>query len=178
MPLMGKKNYRHLNKRLNRVDAADKITGRAVYAADISFPGMLYSGCLRSKYAHAEIVEIDTAKAKAIKGVHAVLIADDIPKPQSWADYPFLCNGRVKYVGETVAIVAAETETLVEDALKAIDVKYRELEGVFTIEDALEEVRFLMEKNYPRKYAVRCVGDHHRLEQMKRYMLGRIAYPS
>jgi len=139
MPLMGKKNYRHLNKRLNRVDAADKITGRAVYAADISFPGMLYSGCLRSKYAHAEIVKIDTAKAKAIKGVHAVLIADDIPKPQSWADYPFLCNGRVKYVGETVAIVAAETETLVEDALKAIDVKYRELEGVFTIEDALEE---------------------------------------
>ncbi|RKX72951.1 MAG: carbon monoxide dehydrogenase, partial [Spirochaetes bacterium] len=139
MPLMGKKNYRHLNKRVNRVDAADKITGRAVYAADISLPGMLFSGCLRSNYAHAEIVEIDTAKAKAIKGVHAVLIAGDVPKSQSWADYPFLCDGRVKYIGETIAIVAAETETLVEDAIKAIEVKYRELDGVFTIEDALEE---------------------------------------
>ncbi len=139
MPLMGKKNYRHLNKRVNRVDAADKITGRAVYAADISLPGMLFSGCLRSNYAHAEIVKIDTSKAKSIKGVHAVLIAGDVPKSQSWADYPFLCDGRVKYIGETIAIVAAETETLVEDAIKAIEVKYRELDGVFTIEDALEE---------------------------------------
>lgn len=139
MPLMGTKNYRHLNKRLNRVDAADKITGRAVYAADIHMPDMLMSGCLRSNYAHAKIVKIDTSKAKAIEGVHAVLTSRDVPKPQSWADYPYLCSGTVRYVGETVAIVAAETQELVEDALKAIDIEYEELEGVYTIEEALEE---------------------------------------
>ena len=100
---------------------------------------MLFSGCLRSNYAYAKILNIDTSKAKAIKGVHAVLTAEDVPKPQSWADYPYLCDGTVKYVGETVAIVAAETASLVEDALKAIEVEYEELEGVYTIEDALKE---------------------------------------
>jgi CO/xanthine dehydrogenase Mo-binding subunit len=138
MPLMGTKNYRHLNKRLNRVDSADKITGRALYAADVKFPGMIFGGSLRCKYAYANIVNIDTSKAKLIKGVHAVLTAKDIPKPQSWADYPFMCDGRVKFVGETVAIVAAETAELVEDALKAIQVEYEELKGVYTIEDALK----------------------------------------
>lgn len=139
MPLMGAKNYRYLNKRVNRVDAADKITGRAVYAADVKFPGMLYSGCLRSNYAHAKIVKIDTSRARAIKGVHAVLTAKDVPKPISWADYPYLCDGTVKYIGETVAIAAAETAELVDDALKAIEIEYEELEGVFTVEDALKE---------------------------------------
>lgn len=139
MPLMGAKNFRHLNKRVNRVDAVDKITGRAVYAADIHLPNMLYGGCLRSNFAHAKIVKIDTTRARTIKGVHSVLTSEDIPKPQSWADYPFLCDGRVKYIGETVAIVAAETEDLVEDALKAIDIDYEELDGVFTIEEAVKE---------------------------------------
>ena len=139
MPLLGSKNYRHLNRRIPRVDAADKITGRAVYAADIKFPDMLFSGCLRSNYAHAKIVKIDTSKAKDIEGVHAVLTSEDAPKPQSWADYPFLCDGIVRYIGETVAIVAAENEQLVEDALKAISIEYEELEGVFTIEDAVKE---------------------------------------
>ncbi len=99
MPLMGTKNYRHLNKRVNRVDAADKITGKAVYAADINLPGMIYGGCLRSRYAHAEIISIDTSGAEAIEGVHAVLTAKDVPKPRSWADYPFLSNNRVRYIG-------------------------------------------------------------------------------
>ncbi len=139
MPLMGTKNYKYLNKRLNRVDAADKITGRAVYAADVSFPGMLYGGSLRSGHAYAKITKIDTSAARAIKGVYAVLTSEDVPKAQSWADYPYLCDGTVRYVGETVAIVAAETTDLVEDALKAIKVEYEELEGVYTIEDALKK---------------------------------------
>ncbi len=139
MPLMGAKNFRYLNKRVNRVDAVDKITGRAVYAADVKFPGMLYSGCLRSNYAHAKIVKINTSRAKGLKGVHAVLIAEDVPNPTSWADYPYLCDGIVKYIGETVAIAAAETIELVEDALRAIEVEYEELKGVFTVEEALKE---------------------------------------
>ncbi|NQT60602.1 MAG: xanthine dehydrogenase family protein [Bacteroidetes bacterium] len=147
MSLMGAKNYKYLNKRVTRIDAIDKITGRAVYAADVKFPDMLYSGCLRSPYAYAKIVRIDTVKAKAIKGVHAVLTAEDVPKPISWAGYPYLCDGTVKYIGETVAIVAAETMELVEDALKTIEVEYVELDGVFTIEDALKEDAVQIKEN-------------------------------
>jgi CO/xanthine dehydrogenase Mo-binding subunit len=117
----------------------DKITGRALYAADVKVPGMIFGGSLRCKYAYAIIVEIDTSKAKAIPGVYAVLTAKDVPKTQSWADYPYLSDGTVRFVGETVAIVAAETTDLVEDALKAIEVEYEELDGVYTIEGALEK---------------------------------------
>lgn len=137
MSLMGKKDFRFLNKRVTRLDAVDKVTGRAMYAADIEFPGMLYSGCLRSPYAHAKIISMDKSKARGLKGVHAVLSAEDVKKPTSWADYPYLCEGVVRYVGETVAIVAAETPELVQDALGAIEVEYEELEGVYTIEEAL-----------------------------------------
>ncbi|MBI9104190.1 MAG: xanthine dehydrogenase family protein [Spirochaetales bacterium] len=139
MPLMGTKNFKYLNKRVGRMDGAEKITGKAVYAADLKFPGMIYGGCLRSGLSHAKIVSIETSKAKAIKGVHAVLTASDVPKPVSWATYPYLCEGIVRFVGETVAIVAAETRELVEEALKAIEVVYQELPGVFTIEEALKE---------------------------------------
>lgn len=137
MPLMGKKNFRYLNKRVTRLDAVEKVTGRAVYAADVEFPGMLYGGCLRSPYAHAKIVSIDTSKAKELPGVHAVLTGKDVRKSQSWADYPYVTNEILRYVGETVAIVAAETTELVQDALAAIEVEYEELDGVFTIEEAL-----------------------------------------
>ena len=139
MPLMGQKEYKYLNRRVNRVDAADKVTGRALYAADVKFPGMLYSGCLRSGRSHAEIVKLDTSRAKAIEGVHAVLTAEAVPKPVSWASYPYLCDGTVRFIGETVAIVAADTAALVEEALNAIEVEYRDIPGVFTIEEALEE---------------------------------------
>ncbi|MCK5201113.1 MAG: xanthine dehydrogenase family protein molybdopterin-binding subunit, partial [Spirochaetales bacterium] len=160
MPLMGEKKYRHLNKRVNRVDAADKITGRAVYAADIHLPNMLYSGCLRSNFAHAKIVKIDTSKALAIEGVHAVLTSENVPKPQSWADYPYLCDGTVKYIGETVAIVAAETIELVHDALKAIEIEYAELKGVYTIEEALKENALqVREKGVGLKDGIPCTDE-------------------
>ena len=160
MPLMGTKKFRYLNKRIARVDAVEKITGRAVYAADVKFPGMIYGGCLRSSYAHAKIVKIDSSRAKAIKGVHAVLTAEDVPKPISWADYPYLCDGTVKYIGETVAIVAAETIELVHDALKAIEIEYTELKGVFTIEEALKENALqVREKGVGLKDGIPCTDE-------------------
>jgi len=138
MPLMGGKNYRYLNQPVTRLDAVDKVTGRARYAADVQFPGMIFGGCLRSGIAYGKILKIDTEKAKAIPGVRAVLTASDVPKPQSWADYPYLAKDMIRYVGEVVAIVAADTKDLVQDALRAIEVEYEELEGVYTIEEALK----------------------------------------
>lgn len=139
MPLMGGKNYRFLNKPVTRLDAVDKVTGRAVYAADVEFPGMLQAGCLRSGRSHAAIKSIDVSKARALEGVRAVLTAEDVTKAQSWADYPYLAKDRVRYVGEVVAIVAADTKEAVQDALAAIEVDYEDLDGVYTIEDALKE---------------------------------------
>ncbi|MGI6332920.1 MAG: xanthine dehydrogenase family protein molybdopterin-binding subunit [Zhaonellaceae bacterium] len=137
MPLMGQKNFRVLNKPVTRVDALDKVTGRAQYAADLNFPNMLYGGCLRSGLSHANIVKIDTSKAKAIPGVKAVLTAADVPKPKSWADYYYLAD-KIRYIGDVVAIVAAESKEALSDALKAIEVEYEELPGVYTIDEALE----------------------------------------
>lgn len=139
MPLTGKKEFRYLNKPVTRLDAVEKVTGRAKYAADVEFPRMLQGGCLRSGRAHAAIRSIDVSRARALPGVHAVLTAADIPTPQSWADYPYLARERVRYVGEVVAIVAAETREGVREALAAVEVEYEDLEGVFTIDEALAE---------------------------------------
>ncbi|ATW25840.1 carbon monoxide dehydrogenase [Candidatus Formimonas warabiya] len=137
MPLMGGKDYKILNKPVPRVDAVDKVTGRAQYAADLKFPAMLVGGCLRSGLSHANVVRIDTSKAKETPGVKAVLTAADIPKPQSWADYMYITD-KIKYVGDVVAIIAAEDKESLEDAMKAIEVIYEELDGVYTIDDALK----------------------------------------
>ena len=137
MPLMGKKKFNVINQPKKRVDALDKVTGRAKYAADIVFQDMLIAGCLHGLRAHAKVTKIDTSKAKALPGVHAVLTAADILKPQSWADYYYITD-HVKYIGDVVAIVAAETKEILEDALKAIEVEYEDLPGVFTVEEALQ----------------------------------------
>ena len=136
MPLFGNKTHAWLNKPVPRLDGVDKVTGRAVYAADIHLPGMVYAAMLRSPYAHADVLSIDASKALSMPGVLAVLTAMDAPKSRSWADYPYLTD-RVRYVGDTVAIVAAVTPELAREALAAVRVEYRELPAVFTIEEAL-----------------------------------------
>ncbi len=138
MTLVGKKHFRVINHPVTRVDAVDKVTGRAKYAADLVLPDMLVGGCLRSKLAHADIVNIDVSKARDLPGVHAVLTASDVANPQSWADYYYLAE-KVRYVGDVVAIVAAENKDILQDALDSIVVEYHELEGVFTIEEALKD---------------------------------------
>lgn len=148
MPLLGSKNFKVINKSVPRIDGFDKVTGRAKYAADLFFPNMLYGGMLRSKYASAEVVRIDTGKARALPGVHAVVTADDMPDPKSWAGYMYLTN-RIRYRGDVVAMVAAESKELVDDALAAIEVEYKELPGVYTIEDALTDGAPSVHERYP-----------------------------
>lgn len=118
MPLYGAKTekFHVVNQSVPRIDGVDKVTGNAHYAADVKFPNMAYGGCLRSGRAHAKVVRMDTSKAKAIPGVLAVVTADDMPKPKSCAGnapYMYLTN-EVKYAGDVVAIVCAETKALVQ----------------------------------------------------------------
>lgn len=153
MPLFGElnKNYKVLNQSKPRIDGVDKVTGRAHYAADLKFIDMAYGGCLRSGHSHAKVIKIDTSKARAIPGVLAVVTADDMPKPKSCAGnaaYMYLTK-EVKYAGDVVAIVCAETKPLVEEALAAIEVEYEDLPGVYTIRDAMKEGAPVVHENYP-----------------------------
>jgi CO/xanthine dehydrogenase Mo-binding subunit len=111
-----------------RDDAPDKAAGRFSYAGDLAVPGMLVGRTLRSPYAHAKIVSIDTASARRVPGVVAVITAADVPALKyyglSVADQPVLARGEVRYAGEPVAAVCAADNAAATKALAAIDVQY------------------------------------------------------
>jgi CO/xanthine dehydrogenase Mo-binding subunit len=122
------------------VDARPRVTGELVYGMDFRLPGMLYGKVLRSTEPHAEIVRIDTRKAKALPGVRAVLTAEDIPDvrlPDIVCDVPPLARGKVRYMGEPVALVAAITPEIAEEALRLIEVEYRPLPVILDPEEAM-----------------------------------------
>jgi len=123
------------------------LTGRAQYVDDIRMPGLLEAAILRSPYAHALIKSIDYSRALEIPGVHGVITgADVVPliEPARPSTYPaggewyYIATDRVRYVGDIVAIVAAEDRYIAEDALEAIDVEYEELPVVFDPERAAD----------------------------------------
>ncbi len=126
-----------------RPDALDKATGRALYAADLTAEGMLHARALRSPHPHAEIVRIDTARARRLPGVEAVLTAADVPGENSFGrkvkDQPVLAQARVRQVGDPVALVVATSPEVANAALEMIDVEYRLLTAVFNPDDALAE---------------------------------------
>lgn len=130
--------YRYIGKAVPRRDAVDLVTGRAQFVNDIQLPGMLYGKVLRSPHAHANIVSINVDKAKDLPGVKAVLTYKDIP---DWrvGNPPHLrvLDSKVRFVGDAVALVAAEREDIALEALDLIDVDYEPLKAVFDIEDAI-----------------------------------------
>src|SRR5215471_15484834 len=119
-----------------RLGLQDKVQGKAHYTADLKRPGMLYGRVLRSPHAHARIVHIDAAEAISLPGVHAVLTYHDVPAVRIDADLLPL-DEVVRFVGDEVALVAAESEALAEDALRLIRVEYDVLPAVFDAEAAL-----------------------------------------
>jgi CO/xanthine dehydrogenase Mo-binding subunit len=125
---------------VNRVDAHEKVTGRAEFVADIHLPGMLWGGVLRSPYPHARILRLDVSQARKLPGVRAVVTADDTPK-RTWGafirDMPVLAIDKVRYVGEEVAAVAAVDRETAREALELIEVEYEELPAVFDPEAAM-----------------------------------------
>ncbi|MEC1667362.1 xanthine dehydrogenase subunit D [Bacillus mojavensis] len=124
-----------------RPDGRGKVTGELKYMTDLTFPGMLYGKILRSAYPHAEIVSICTKKAEEMEGVRAVVTHKDVPGLNRFGivipDQPVLCEDRVRYVGDAVAAVAAETEDIAEAALELIHVVYRKLTVIDSPEKAL-----------------------------------------
>jgi CO/xanthine dehydrogenase Mo-binding subunit len=124
-----------------RVEGADKVTGRAIYASDVPLPGTLWCRILRSPYAHARIVRIDTTRARGMPGVHAVLTGQNVQGRyvgKAMRDMPLLCWDRVRFIGDRVAAVAADSRDIADAALEAIEVEYEELPAVFDPVAAME----------------------------------------
>jgi CO/xanthine dehydrogenase Mo-binding subunit len=131
----------YVGKRVRRTDAADKVTGRAVFGSDVGAPGMLQGAVRRSPHAHARVLSIDTRRAAAAPGVRVVVAGRDFPFTfgASIQDQPFLALDRVRYVGEPVAAVAAETELQAQEACDLIEVEYEELPAVLDPRAALAD---------------------------------------
>ena len=119
-----------------RLEGVDKVTGRARYSADVRLPGMLWARVLRSPHPHARIRKIRTAPARALPGVYAVLACDNAPDI-AWYDHGRLFDRTVRFVGDEVAAVAAESEAIAARALALIEVEYEPLPFVLELGRAL-----------------------------------------
>ena len=125
-----------------RAEGPDKVTGSGKYGMDRAMPGMLWCKILRSPFAHARIVNIDTTEASALPGVHTVLTGKDLEGVRTnrapIKDEPALCWDKVMYVGDKVAAVVAEDEDIAERALELIQVEYEELPAVLSAREAAQ----------------------------------------
>jgi CO/xanthine dehydrogenase Mo-binding subunit len=126
----------------HRVDGVEKVTGKAVYTGDIQLPGMAHARILRSPVAHARLVKVDAAKAKAMPGVIATLTRDDIQGfnykyGATYKDQSIVAVDKVRYVGDPVAAVMADDPATAEQALELIEVEYDELPKITDIEEAI-----------------------------------------
>ncbi len=148
----GQSNYRVIGTRPVRHDGIDKVTGRAVYGADVTLPGMLHGKVLRSPHAHARIVSIDPGRALALPGVKAVVTGADLPQAQDREEavgegvsnplhlsQNVLAHEKVLYDGHAVAAVAATNPHIAAEAVDLIEVRYEVLPPVLDVRDAMRE---------------------------------------
>ena len=121
-------DYKIIGKPIPRLDGRSKVLGEAKYGDDLSLPGMLYVKVVRSPHPNARIRSINTSRARGYPGVASVLTPHDIPGKNLMGpiikDQPVLCGEVVRYVGDAVALVGAETEQAAEEALELIEVDY------------------------------------------------------
>src|SRR5215213_7871403 len=123
-----------------RREGDGKVTGSAVYALDVTRPGMLWGSALRSPHPHARIVRLDTRRARELPGVVAVITAADVSPRlvgRHLMDQPVLARDRVRFAGERVAAVAAVEPELAAAALDLIEVEYEPLPSLDDPEAAL-----------------------------------------
>jgi xanthine dehydrogenase molybdenum-binding subunit len=132
--------FSFIGKRVPKLDAIDKVTGRAIYGHDMKLPRMLYGKILRSERAHARILNMDTSRARKLPGVKAVITGEDIPDIRvGFAnDNPILKTGKVRSFRDEIAAVAAVNEDTAQEALELIQVEYEDLPAVFDPEEAMK----------------------------------------
>jgi CO/xanthine dehydrogenase Mo-binding subunit len=138
-----------------RIDGREKVSGRASYTADFSRPGMLWAAFVKSPFAHARIRSISTGDARAVEGVRAVITGQDIgPKlfGRRLADWPILAVDKVRFIGDRIAAVAAETREAAEEAARLVSIDYDELPAIFDPLEALAPDAPLLHE-HPDAYA-------------------------
>ncbi len=146
--------YQHeLGKAQPNPDSYDKVKGTARFTDDYHFPGMIYGRTLRAGVPHARIRSIDTSAAKALEGVRAVLTHEDVVGRKRHGlvtvDWPVLCFDKVRYAGDAVAIVAADTAEIAEQALDLIKVDYEALPAVTDAVDAYKPDAPILHEDRP-----------------------------
>ena len=138
---MAKAEYTVLGTSTPRMGGVERVIGAGIYGIDLELKGELHGGILRSQYAHAKIVSIDTSEAKKLPGVHAVVTAADAPDVRygrTYIDRYMLAKNKVRYMGDPVAAVAADSPAIVKQALKKIKVVYEPLPVVIDQEEAMK----------------------------------------
>ena len=138
---MAKAAHTVLGTNMPRMGGVERVVGKGIYGIDLNLPDALHGGVLRSEHAHARIVRIDTDAARALPGVRAVVTAADAPDVRygrSYIDRYILARDRVRYMGDPVAAVAADSPALVREALRKIEVVYEPLPVVVDPEAAME----------------------------------------
>ena len=136
--------YETIGRPVGRAEGPAKVTGQAIFPADVNLPGTLVGKCLRSPFPYAKIVSIDQnsiTAARQVAGVHAVLTADDIPAHlvgRMLRDMPILARDVVRFAGQKVVAVAAEDDDIAEEALNLIHVEYEELDPILDPAEAMK----------------------------------------
>jgi CO/xanthine dehydrogenase Mo-binding subunit/aerobic-type carbon monoxide dehydrogenase small subunit (CoxS/CutS family) len=155
-----------IGKSVRSIDAPGKVSGRVKYAGDMLMPDMLHVQVLRSPYAHARIVSLDTSAAEAMDGVAGVITSADVPGQDGFGviinDQPVLARGKVRYVGEAVAAVAAEDLLTAKRALAAIKVVYEQIPAVFDADEAMRAGAPVLHEHAPNnltKHVPIRIGD-------------------
>ena len=146
---MSEKSSRYVGKPILRTEDPKYLTGRGNFIDDIALPGLTHAAFLRSPYPHAYITTLDTSSARALEGVVGVFTADDLkdiidpvlvgvdePKAVTQEQLP-LARDKVRYVGEPVAVVIAQSRYVAEDACELIDIEWEPLSAVVDAEQAL-----------------------------------------
>jgi xanthine dehydrogenase molybdenum-binding subunit len=129
-----------IGKRIPKMDAPEKASGKTRYVHDIDLPGQLWGKILRSSRVHARIKRIDVSKARALPGVHVVITAADVPDQRLIGvnkDHPPLKGDKVRCIRDEIAAVAADSEAIAAAALALIEVEYEDLPAIVDPERAL-----------------------------------------
>lgn len=150
-----------VGQRRPRIDGLQNVTGSRKFVDDIYLPNMLIAKGVYSKYAHAKLIKVDTTRAERLPGVRAIITAKDFPhnRYQEYiSDHPCLAEGKVRYVGEWIAVVAAESQDIAEEAAELMNVQYEELQAVFDPRYAMKPGAPVIHEECPRNIVAFAEG--------------------
>jgi CO/xanthine dehydrogenase Mo-binding subunit len=161
-----------VGRSVSMLDARERVRGAVPYAVNLKLPGMLVVKVLRSPVPHGRLIKLDTQVAEGLSGVAAVLTADDFDRPGGpnlitgamIKDQPVVAHQRLRYLGEPVALVAAEDEAAAERAIESIEMDYEELPGVYDALEAMQPGAPVLHQSIPDNCFVRAKIRHGDLD--------------